>query len=499
MAVGYKTAVGGTWMVGARLVSRVIDLGTMLVLAHILLPRDFGLVAIAMTVIFIIEAALELPVSQALVRLGTIGPSHYDTAFTLSLLRGIALSLIVCAISWPFARFYSDSRLTSLVCTLSLAPAARGLVSPKLADFSRNLNFSPDFTMEFVGKVIAFFTAITLALTTRSYWAIAAGTVVAPVAGTMTSYILAPYRPKLKLTELHAFSGFLGWITAAQVVSALNWQTDRLLLGKLRSKSELGLFTAANDAAIIPVMSLFSPLLRPLLSAFSLLKDNPDRLANSYMNSATAMLTLGLPILVGESLLAEPAVRVMFGEKWMGSAPLLRWLAISLIPMLFAMPMGPLVMAFGRTQIFLKRNIFEVCVKLPLIVVGAIKYGFMGVVFARCVSESATVCFCMVVVRRLTGLTIREQLQGPWRSIASSIAMAVVVSLALPRFCHSLAPLPLAAETLIVASLGALTYCSVLWGLWLAAGSPSGLEAMIAERFVDLVKRDRRVAVNEMS
>src|SRR5450755_1773082 len=81
--VGHKTAVGGTWTVGARLVSRLIDLMTMLVLAHILNPKDFGLVAIAMTVIYIIEAALELPVSQALVRLSLIEPAQYDTAFTL--------------------------------------------------------------------------------------------------------------------------------------------------------------------------------------------------------------------------------------------------------------------------------------------------------------------------------------------------------------------------------------------------------------------------------
>src|SRR5271170_5431254 len=78
--VARQTAIGGTWMVGARLVSRVIDLGTMLVLAHILRPKDFGLVAIAMSVIYIVEAALELPVSQALVRLKVIEVAHYDTA-----------------------------------------------------------------------------------------------------------------------------------------------------------------------------------------------------------------------------------------------------------------------------------------------------------------------------------------------------------------------------------------------------------------------------------
>jgi O-antigen/teichoic acid export membrane protein len=486
-------------MVGARLVSRVIDLATMLVLAHILLPKDFGLVAIAMSVIYIIEAALELPVSQALVRLQVIEPAHYDTAFTLSLLRGLALGLIVCAVSWPFAKFYADFRLLPLVCMLSIAPAARGLVSPRLADFSKNLDFSPDFTMEIFGKGAAFLTAIILGLTTRSYWAIAAGTVVAPVASTATSYVLAPYRPRLKLSALHAFSGFLGWITAAQAVSAFNWQTDRLMLGKLTSKAELGLFTAANDFATIPVMALLGPILRPLLAAFSLLKEEPGRLVQSYQRSATAMVTLGLPILVGESLLAHPAVRLMFGQHWLGSAPLLRWLAISLVPTLFAMPLGPLVMCFDRTNIFFKRNLFELCVKLPLVIVGAIKYGFMGVVVARCISESLTVFFCMTVVRSLIGLPIRRQLLGPWRSIVSVIAMALVVELVSPTLTAADAFAPLAAGLLLVSVLGAATYSAVLGYLWSASGSPAGLEAMVAAELTNLMRRGRRLATQGMS
>jgi O-antigen/teichoic acid export membrane protein len=498
MVLGRRTAVSGTWMVGARLVSRLIDFATMLVLAHILFPKDFGLVAIAMTVIYIIEAALELPVSQALVRLQTIEPAHYDTAFTLSLLRGIALGLIVCAVSWPFAKFYADLRLLPLVCVLSVAPAARGLVSPRLANFSKNLDFSPDFTMEIVGKVAACFVAIMLALTTRSYWAIAAGTLVAPVAATATSYVLAPYRPRLSLSALSAFSGFLGWVTAAQAVSAFNWQADRLMLGKVTSKAELGLFTGANDFATIPVMALLAPILRPLLSAFSLLKEEPERLMQSYQRSATGMVTLGLPILVGESLLARPAVRLMFGQQWLGSAPLLRWLAISLVPTLFAMPLAPLVMSFDCTHIFFKRNLFEVCVKLPLVLVGAIKYGFMGVVLARCISESMTVLFCMTVVRRLIGLSVRRQLLGSWRSFISVTAMALVVRLAAPALTSADAVAPLAAGLVLVAVLGAVTYSVVLWSLWTASGSPAGLEAMIAAEFTELMRRGRRLAAQGM-
>jgi O-antigen/teichoic acid export membrane protein len=487
--VARQTAIGGSWMVGARLISRVIDLGTMLVLARILTPKDFGLVAIAMTVIFIVEAALELPLSQALVRLPHTTAAHYDTAFTLGFLRGLTLTSIVCLVSWPFARFYADARLLPLVILLSLAPAARGLVSPRLADFSRRLDFSPDFTIEFTGKLAAFLTAIGIAVTFRSYWAIAAGTIVAPVAGSITSYVLAPYRPKFSLAELPTFSGFLGWMTAAQIVSAFNWQMDRLLLGKLTSRSELGLFTAANDTSSVPALALFSPILRPLNSAFSMLRDDPKRLVSSYQASATACITLGLPILLGESLVAYPLVRLMFGEKWMGAAPLLRWLAISLVPTLFAVPLGPLVMALGKTQIFFRRNLFEVTVRIPLVVFGAIRWHFMGVVYARCIAETATICFCMVVVRSLIGLPIKAQLLAPWRSIVAAGVMVVAVALVTPRLTQATATAPLALGMAATVFTGAAVYVGALWALWRATGKPPGLEGMIIGKIGELVRR----------
>lgn len=491
VVVGHKTAAGGTWAVGARLISRVIDLGTVLVLAHILRPKDFGLVAIAMTVIYIVESALDLPVSQALVRLPQIKSSHYDTAFTLSLLRGVALSLIVCSTSWPFAHFYTDTRLIPLVCILSLAPAARGLVSPRMTDYVKNLDFSREFAIEFVGKIAACSCGVGVAVFTKSYWAIAVGTVVAPVVGTITSYIIAPYRPRLTLAEMPSFSGFLGWFTAAQVVTAVNWHADRLLLGKLTSRAELGLFTTSNDVANIPILTFFGPILRPLLSAFAMLKEDSLRLAKSYQKSACGMVTLGLPILVGESLIAEPAVRLMFGEKWIGAAPLLRWLALSLIPALFAIPFGPLVMSFDRTQIFLKRNLFEICIKLPLVIVGALKYGFLGVICARFISETAAAFFCMRIVRQLIGLSIYEQLIDNWRSVCSALAMAAVVSICMPHLVVTGTNFQFAAGTILTILIGAATYCGVLLGLWRSAGSPSGVEALVVTRFFSLIKRVR--------
>ena len=474
-----RTAASSTWTVGARLLSRALDMLTMLVLAHLLTPRDFGLVAIAMTVVFVLEAVLEMPVSQAMVRLGSLTPAHYDTAFTLSLLRGVAVAACASVVSLPFAHFYTDRRLVPLICVLGLAPAARGLVSPRLADYARELNFSRDFLVELAGKLSALTIAVSIAVMFRSYWAIAAGTVTSTVAAAVASYIIAPYRPRLALRELPSFSGFLGWVTVAQTISALNWQSDRLLLGKLTSRSSLGLFTTANDLSSLPATTFLGPALRPLLSAFSLVRNDKRRLANAYKVSTNALITVGLPILVGESLVAEPAVRLFFGERWLGAAPMLRWLSLSFIPALFAIPLGPLVMSLDRTKIFVKRNSFEFCVKIPLVIVGAIKFGLIGVIFARCVSETATAFYCMLIARQLVGVSLQQQLMRPWRTVLSSVAMAAVTAMCAPHLASLHGKVALGAGLLLTALTGAGVYCGMLFLFWSLDGHPPSLESMV--------------------
>jgi PST family polysaccharide transporter len=144
-------------------------------------------------------------------------------------------------------------------------------------------------------------------------------------------------------------------------------------------------------------------------------------------------------------------------------------------------------MVFGQTHIFFKRNLFETCVKIPLIIVGAIKFGFMGVVFARGISETITVCYSMIVVRRLLGLPIRNQVWGPWKGIVSTAVMALAVQLSMPRLIHG-STASLAAGLLLVVAIGAITYSVTLIALWVAEGSPSGLEAMITRRICGLIR-----------
>lgn len=400
--------------------------------------------------------------------------------------------------AFPFARFYGDPRLLLLVCVLAVGASARGLTSPRMAEFQKSMSFWRDFVIELTGKVLGSAAGVAAALVTGSYWSIVAGGIVYPLVVVIASYCFAPYRPRLGLAELPVFKGFVGWMSAAQVISALNWQSERLLLGKLQTKSALGLFTTASDIALIPVLALFGPITRPLLAAFTLIRNDNVRLSRSYQTVSGAIMAIGLPILVGECLLASPAIRLVLGDKWLGAVPLLQWLSLSLIPAMFALAAIPLVMSFGETKVFLKRNLLEFCIKVPIVIVGGITFGFAGIAVARVVSEAAAAVFCMYAVRRLIGLSVTAQVLGPWRSFVATLVMSPPVI-----FCarylepvHGATPdaLQAGAGLVVTAGLGAMIYAAATLGLWSLSGRPQGVETIAINALVAIMGRLRRPA-----
>jgi PST family polysaccharide transporter len=487
--LGNKTALSGALMVAMRLIARIIDLLTMLVLARLLSPADFGLVAIAMTMISILEAALELPLSQALVRLPEIKPAYYNTAFTLGALRGVALCLLVCASAVPFAGYYNQPEIVPLICALSLAPAARGLINPRLALFAKELNFKWEFLFELSGKLVAFIIATVVAILTHSYWSIAVCTITGPIVVITLSYMVLPFRPKFTLAEWRVFGDFLGWMSLSQVIMAFNWQSEQLILGKLMRPSLLGQFSTANNLANVPGAILFVPILRPLLSAFSVLKDDNARLGRSYRNAASAIVVIGLPMLIGVAVLASPVVQLLLGPKWTGAVPMLRWLSLSQIPGLFAVPFTPLGMSMNQTRQLSWRNLVQLCVKLPLVVEGALRYGFFGVIGARIISECASTLYCMILVKRIFGIPVIGQFADCWRACGAALAMFDALKFSQPYLPTGHHIPDLLVNLILSVGVGAVSYIATLLILWLASGKPSGIEATASRMVLAMLGR----------
>jgi O-antigen/teichoic acid export membrane protein len=481
-----KTAAATLLVIATRLLTRFGDLITLLVLAYELKPADFGLVALAASLIFITESIFELPLVEVILRADVLERSHLDTAFTLSTLRGLIVMAVLLLLAWPFAHFYHDPRLIPLIAVLSLSPGTRGVQSPRLITYIKAMSFWRSSAIELAGKVMALLIAISIAITTKSYWAIAAGTVATPVTMSVVSFFLAPYRPRFCLTQWPYFAGFLGWTSLAQIIRSVIWQSDTMLLGRIAGHLELGLFTTANNLSSMPLLAVLQPVFRPLLASLSGLKHDPARLRRAYQLTSIAAITVGLPTLVGECLLAKPLIQVLLGPHWLPAAPMMSYLAISVIPCLFALPLGPMVLALNQAHYFLRRNVFEFCVKLPILIIGGIEFGIFGIIAARVISEVAVGLYCAMIARHLIGLGMLRQLMGPWRSYVSTLLMmagVILLRTQLQADFFDIRPISLLVS---LASAGAGIYIASLTLLWLGCGRPPGIEHVAYQNLAKL-------------
>ena len=422
-------------------------------------------------------AVFELPLAQVLIRAPVITPALLQTAMTLGTLRGLALALVMAALAWPAAWIYGDARLVPLLLFLGLAPALRGMISPAMAHYARAMEFRPDVVMELLGKLAALALASVFAWRTHSFWAIAVGTVAAPAFMMLGSYGLAPMRLRLRLTEWRQFSSFLYWTSAAQVVAALNWQADRLLLARMVPRATLGLFSMASDLATLPEEAICKPIYRPLLSAFARAGTEPAARARAYLLAATAVLSAGMPVMVGLGLLAQPAVRLVMGAHWLGAAPYLGWLAVLMVLPLANAAIGPLALAEARTDILLRLNTREAMLRLPLTLLGLWLWGPWGIVAARGLTWAGMRLFGMIFVRQVIGLGVMRQLVHPWRTVAAGAVLAAVL-LVLRPMLGGLGGLDLVLGLCLCAVLGLGAYVGAMGLLWLVSGQPEGVERM---------------------
>jgi PST family polysaccharide transporter len=392
-----------------------------------LTPADFGLTAIAATLVFILDAVLEVPLILVLTSLKGVTKSHLDTAFTLGVLRGLVLFFIVLAAAWPFAHVYNDDRLPALVAALAFGPIARSLYSPGMVKFVRQMSFRPSFAAELLGKVIASALAVVVVYLGGGYWAIVVSSSFSSVATTCISYVLAPYRPKFSLSRFSELSSFLGWFSTAQIFTALGWQFDRILLGYFITKSDLGQYTMASDLSVLPTQSLIGPAMQPLMAAFSRINDDRERLQSAYLKASRFTMMLAAPTCIGISLTSDLIVSVLLGAKWTEAAIYLQWLGLSVALNAYYQPMHALALAMNRTNLIFRLSFIEACSRIVLVLLGLYFYSVMGVIAARVTMSLIMFILSMLCARHMIGTSLSAALANLWKVAVACAAMAALV------------------------------------------------------------------------
>lgn len=459
------------WVVAARWGLRAIGLVSTVILARLLTPADFGVVALAMLVVGLIEIFNETGLAVFIIRHPDPQRSHFDTVFTLQLLVGAALTLVIIAAAPLGAAFFRAPEIEPVIQVLALRSLLWGLENPGIIWFRKGMAFHKEFQLNVGAKLGGFVVTLAAALTLRSYWGLVAGIIAGGVVTTVLSYVLHPYRPRLSLAEARTVWGFSAWMLFVHLLEFATMRVDEVIVGRVRSTTEMGHYNVGADIAATPVQELVYPMTRVWLPAFARLADTPVLLEQTYRWVIAAVGILALSVGIGLALVAQDFAVIVLGPQWLPAVPVMQILAVSAALAAIALPLGSVLGATGDPRVVLSLHLARMVLLLACMIPAALWYGMAEIALGRALATALALLLSFAVFERLTGLPLFTLARGLFRPLLAALAMAAAV-LAVQQAAPDLPPLRLALSI----ATGALAFTAAQIALWALAGRPPGVE-----------------------
>lgn len=481
-----KLVAGAAWMGGARIINGAISFTSIILLARLLAPDDFGLFAIATAVSLLITMVSELSTSQALIHVEDLEDGHFDTAFSIGLIRAVIMGSMILVAAEPIAAFYDDERLVQILYVFAGISVVGSLISPRFILYQRELDFRAMVVLDFADKLVGLIVAVTIAWSTGSYFALPFGVLASQSSRVILSYLFAPYRPRLTLSHWRELINFSIWVTLGTWVQTINWRTDPIVLGLFVPAGALGQFSMAERTSGIVSREILHPVSHMLFPAFSRIRSEPERLRQAYLAAQGVLTTLILPIAVGLGLLAEPIVQLLLSEKWLPAAPYIQVLAFCVACRLLN-SLIPIAMATGETKALFNRDLRSMLIRLPLMALGivwALRTGndiILGALFGRAIAAAINCFLNMVLISRISTITTLDHLQIAIRPIVGAVIMSAAVLGLSSMLPESQFLFQTAVAFALSVAAGAASYLVVVSGLWFLAGRPDGAETHMLE------------------
>ncbi|MEZ5504066.1 MAG: lipopolysaccharide biosynthesis protein, partial [Halioglobus sp.] len=349
-AVNKGMAKGAIWTIMFKFVTRGIGLLSTVILARLLIPEDFGLVAIAMAIIGALEVLSAFSFDTVLIQNQQAERKHYDTAWTFGVIVGAIQAMLLVLIAPWVADFYDDQRLVAIMYVLALGRLVTGTANIGMVAFRKDLQFHKDFQYEVTKKLAGFTTTMIMAYTLRSYWALIGGMITGSVVGVGLSYLMQSYRPRFSLEATGELFHFSKWLLINNMLLFLVHQSSSFIIGKIGGPHELGVFTVSNEISNLPSTDLVAPINRAIFPGYAKMSSQLSILRQGYVNVFSAITYFVLPAGVGIVLLAEPIVHLMLGAKWAEAVPLIQILAISGTIAALQTNQGSVYLSLGRPR-----------------------------------------------------------------------------------------------------------------------------------------------------
>ena len=390
-AAGRGAATRGmAWLGVAQAFRVLLSFASVVTISRLLLPDDFGLVALAGPLLAFVGMLQDGGLGQSLIQEKDMTHGRASAIFWASSVAACGGSIVLLAGAVPTAWFFDRPDMVGVMVAFSILPVLGALQSPHMSILNRRMAFGRLAAIDIVVALVNFLVCLAAAWAWRSYWALVLSSIVSSIVGVGCAWLACRWTPG----RPHFDAGFkkaLRFGSGLSIFNVFNFITrnaDNLIIGKMLGAAQLGLYDRAYRLLLSPLQQVNAPIGRVMVPFLSATRGDPERYRNAYLESVTAIMIATQPAVLLATLCSDRFVHVLLGPSWGGVAPIFYWLGACSLHQVFTATLGWLFLSQGRGRDLATVGAVSCVISVAAFVLG-LRWGAVGVAAAYTLSDYA--------------------------------------------------------------------------------------------------------------
>jgi PST family polysaccharide transporter len=422
---------GGAFTLGGQGMSFLLQMASTVILARLLTPQDYGLIAMITAVTGFVALFKDLGLSMATVQKDIITHEQISTLFWINVALSVIVMLVALALAPAIAWFSGEPKLQPLTLVMAVGFVFGGLCAQHSALLRRQMRFGTLALIDILQLAVSVVVGIITALAGAGVWALVYMTLSGSLFNAVAVWIVCRWRPSLPVRHagVRSMLGFGANLTGFNILNYFARNLDNVLIGRVCGSVSLGLYAKAYGLLMFPITQITAPITSVAVPALSRLQNDPEQYKRYYYRAINVIAFITMPLVLILAALSKEIILIVLGDQWVGAARIFKVLAfVALIQPIGANPTGWVFVSLGQTDRFLRWGMFIVPITIASFVIG-LPWGVLGVALSYMICGYLMLVPCLWWAFRCSPLSIYGWLRAIGRPLILSLTIYMAIQL----------------------------------------------------------------------
>lgn len=400
---------GATWQAISQIVQPAWEFFVGILLARILSPKEFGIVAMGMILCGLATSLSNLGIPNVIIQKDNLDEVFVRTSQTIAILIGVALYLVLIASSYFMHTIFDEPLAGEVIRIFGVVFVINSVAMVPSALMIREMKFKANALVTISSSLIYGIAALVLAIQGYGLWSLVYAPMLSVAYRCLLLCVVTKYVPKLgwsKESAIH-IGIFGGRLTASSILNFAARNVDFLIIGKFLGPTHLGLYKRAYDLAVIPKEKVADSLSSVLLPFLCKIKHDKKWVKSAFIKSNKASALICMPVLFFFALNSTHLITALYGEKWIAAVPAFRIISLGGICYALMAPLGSILIAYGETEIYFKLQLIYSSLLVVSALVG-VQFGILGVAIGAFLSLAIMFLISFYMTSKIIHLSLKE-------------------------------------------------------------------------------------------